>query len=157
MLSGKSLRLLDRLYLLARGLRIPLVEQVGKGSELVAVLALCIDVIHHGDESDALLDPLDLVIQLGVDMLSAETGKILYDHGLDKPLVDIRAHALEIRSVVVRARPAVVNVELRVREFVLLCVFEQIFFLIGNAVAFALVLVVLRQTAVKGGNDFLLS
>ena len=157
MLSGKSFCLLDRLYLLARGLRIPLVEQVGKGSKLVAVLTLCIDVIHHGNETDALLDPLDLVIQLGVNMLSAETGKVLYDHGLDKPLVNIRAHALEIRSVVVRARPTVVNIELRVREFVLLCVFEQILFLIGNAVAFALILVVLRQTAVKGGDDFLLS
>lgn len=77
-------------------------------------------------------------------MLSAETGKVFYNNRFHKIVINILAHSFEVRAVVIRTGVTVVNIKFRVWKMVFLNVFRQIFLLVYNAVAFALVLVALR-------------
>ena len=108
-------------YLPAAVLCIPLVDNVLERCKLIVAL-IRIHAVIDRDEPDLVFRKDNFCVIACLQVISAQTGKIFDNHSANLALLDKRDHSLEIRTVEIRSRIAVVNEELAVLKAIFLCI-----------------------------------
>ena len=128
------------------------------GIEIVEVIldsrkiADTVDAVHaivYGNKTHIVLWEGYLHQHSRLQIISAESGLVFYNNDSDLSAFHISHESFEIGAVEVCTRISVIDIKANVWEAVFLGVLLQYQFLIGNAVGFALLFILLRQTAVK--------
>ena len=120
---------------------IPLVDNVLKRCELIVAL-IRIHAVVDRDEPDLVFRKDDLCIIACLQIIPAQTGKVFDNYSANLALLDKRDHSLEIRTVEIRSRIAVVNEELAVLKAIFLCILGKHAFLRLNTDAVTTVFII---------------
>ena len=130
----------------------PLVEQVLKGHQVVALGILRVHVVIDGDVAHPKLWEPFLDVETGMQLVAAQTAEIFGDDDPDLPILHVSHHALEVRPVEVSPGVSVIHIELWVGKAMVDSVLLQYSLLVLDTVGFPVQPVILTQAAVQGGD-----
>ena len=152
--TALTFRLLNRPDFAAGIPAIKFVKPVLDARKIVvdAVLVGGVEVVIDGDEPDAVLREGEVGVESGQRGVSAQTTEVFRNTDRHMARLNFCQHRLKTGAVIVYAAVAVINEKLRIAEMVILAVAEQDSLLILNGQGLPSPLVLLRQTAVEGGD-----
>ena len=119
---------------MACGLRVPLVEDVDDAKLLFILAVKAIVVVVDGDKPNIIFGESQLDISSGLNIISAETGQILYYNDTDLAVPHVRHHTFKAGTIEIRTAKTIVNIEFRVSKALALGIIREDFSLILNAV-----------------------
>ena len=151
-LSGVSLDTIGSRHLPGLISQIPLVHDVQKRRKLVAVLIFTVHTVCNGNKMNPMLPEEHLGIKAGLQIVTACTAHIFYDHTADLSGFNVSNHAFPIGTLKIAAGPSIVRIVGKVGVAVLDCVVFEVCFLVQNGVAFSHEVIITGQALVQRRN-----
>ena len=135
--------------------RIEFIEDVlDRDHQIVVQIIPCgIHIFGDGDEADVMLGEILAQIVSDFDVITPETGQVFDDDRVDIPSLHFFHHAEKIRAFEVRACPSVITEKGIVGNPEIAAVIAKDFLLRFDGYACAVLLIVVTQTAVAGGDN----
>ena len=128
--------------------KIPLVHDIEERCKLIAVLVIAVHAVGNRNKVNSMLTEEYLRVKTGLQIISADSAHVLYDHMGNFAGFNICFQLLPCRAIEIAAAPTVIGVMLDIRVTFLLGIAFEVFFLIDNAVAIANLVIVTGKSLV---------
>ena len=149
--SGIALDLVADAPLLADVARIPFVEKIADGSQLVFTF-VGVDVVRNSDQPNVVIGKELLGQSADLDVITTQAAEIFRHDRLDRAALHSVHHLGEAGPLEVGSAPSVIHEKLIGHQAMLTGVAFEDALLIGNRVALALQFIVAAEAAVQGGD-----
>ena len=132
--------------------KIPFVHDIEERRKLITVLVIAVHAVGNRNKVNAMLTEEHFRVKTGLQIISADSAHVLYDHMGDLTGFNICFQLLPCGTIEIAATPTVIGIVLDVRVASLLGIAFEVFFLIDNAVAIANLVIITGKSLVQCRN-----